>query len=129
MRYSEAIRKLEEEPTLEFKLVETYKTWTLKTDYDPRYLKDGILYFSLECEGEDSMGGAGEFSGNLLINDDRWEVVRHPVTWQEAIQAWADGKTVSVKLTTAGGEFERTKTPAEYIANDEITTGIWYVED
>ena len=43
MRYSEAILKLEKDPTLEFKLVERHKTWTLKTDYDPRFPEDGLF--------------------------------------------------------------------------------------
>lgn len=94
MRYSEAILKLEKDPTLVFKLLEAGKTWTLKTDYDPRFPDDESLYFIVECDSEDYHDSAVEFSGNLLINDDGWEVVRHPVTWQEAIQAWVDGKSI-----------------------------------
>lgn len=94
MTYSEAILRLEKDPTLEFRLVERHKTWTLKTDYDPIFPDDSV-YFILDCESEHYHEDALTFSGNLLINDDGWEsLVRHPVTWQEAIQAWVDGKSI-----------------------------------
>ena len=34
-----------------------------------------------------------KFFGNVSINS-KWQLVRQPVTWQEAIQAWLDGKTI-----------------------------------
>ena len=33
----------------------------------------------------------------LFTNQDDWELVRTPVTWQEAIQAWVDGKTIRIE--------------------------------
>ena len=71
-----------------------------------------------------------------------WEVIKEltedpkkkgeyqPVTWQEAIQAWADGKVVYVK-NKAGGRVFRHGGEGEtmYLLQSEIATGIWYVED
>lgn len=127
MRYSEAIRKLEEEPTLMFRLVETYKTWTLKTDYDPRFPNDGSLYFILECEGKNSLGEAGEFSGNLLTADDRWELIRHSVSCIEAIEAWAEGKDISVEV--GGRKLKFTHDSGVFnLSVQMINEGNWYVE-
>lgn len=127
MTYAEAILRLEKDPTLEFRLVEGYKTWTLKTDYDPRF-PDDTVYYILECQSEDYTGGALEFNGNLSINDDRWVGVGHPVTWQEALEAWADGKRVS---------YTYPKDPVPYsfqesnrlMCVDKIKYASWYVED
>lgn len=128
MRYSEAIQKLEKDPTLQFTLKETYKTWTLKTDYDPRFPRDESLYFMLECEGEDSMDGAGEFSGNLLMSDERWEVVRHPVTWQEAIQELANGKRIRCEFHNQSWDVAQLVENYLYFRK-ALDVGKWYVED
>ena len=127
MRYSEAICKLEKDPTLEFKLLETGKTWTLKTDYDPRFPDDESLYFIVECDSEVYHDGAVEFSGNLLINDDGWEVVRKPVTWQEAIQAWNDGKVV--KVSTIHQDYVFSPIEKMTVLPTMIKYGTWYVEE
>lgn len=128
MTYSEAILRLERDPTLEFKLVERYKTWTLKSDYDPMFPGDESLYFMLECEGEDSVDGAGEFSGNLLIDDDRWELIRQPVAWQEAMQELANGKRVWCEFHNQSWDV------GELVANylyfkKALNIGKWFVED
>ena len=57
-----------------------------------------------------------------------WELVRHPVTWQEAIQEFAKGKKLIVKFNnqewTLGALVELPK----YL-DIAITKGKWYVED
>ncbi len=53
-----------------------------------------------------------------------------PVTWQEAIQAWAeDGKTVTVLTLFGLGSREVKKSRGSSITEYEITKGTWYVED
>ena len=52
-----------------------------------------------------------------------------PVTWQEAIQAWADGKTVKVLTLFGLGSREVKKSRGSSITEYEITNGVWYVED
>ena len=65
---------------------------------------------------------------------DNWQLVRQPVTWQEAIQAWAEGKTVIVENTCAKRKYDGKKIflRDEYgnaMGSWEITNGTWYVED
>ena len=129
MRYSEAICKLEEDPTLEFKLVETHKTWTLRTDYNLGDTRDVPFRYILECDGEDSMGKAGEFSGNLLTKDDRWEVVRHSITWQEALEAWAKGRNVSVVVKGCTARFRHDDSYYARLSEQMINLGEWYIEE
>ena len=51
-----------------------------------------------------------------------------PVTWQEAIQAWVDGKTVKVLTLFGLGSREVKKSRGSSITEYEITNGVWYVE-
>ena len=59
---------------------------------------------------------------------DDWQEVKQPVTWQEAIQEFAKGKKLIVKLNnqewTLGALVELTN----YL-DIAITKGKWYVED
>ena len=61
--------------------------------------KDGVLVWSdngkpveLSLYGY-PIGGMGAKTGGT-IDKYKWQLVRTPVTWQEAIQAWLDGKTI-----------------------------------
>ena len=65
---------------------------------------------------------------------DNWQLVRQPVTWQEAIQAWAEGKTVIVENTCDKRKYDGKKffLKDEYgipLGSWEITNGTWYIED
>ena len=55
--------------------------------------------------------------------------VKQPVTWQEAIQAWVEGKTVTVLTLFGLGSREVKKSRGSSITEYEITNGVWYVED
>ncbi len=79
---------------------------------------------------------AGAFNKNFSTDLD-WQPVRQPVrqsawqpvTWQEAILAWADGRTVTV-LTPFGFESkEAKKSRGSSVTEYEITKGTWYLED
>lgn len=65
-------------------------------------------------------------AGYLSLDLD-WKPVRQSVTWQEAIQAWADGKTIRLKMP----EWEQVWKPTNAISFNhcQITQGSWYVED
>lgn len=87
---------------------------------DGKY-EDFILISNKEC-GID----------NLHIE---WELVRESVSWQEAFQAWADGKSVYVTLNgfikqyIGDGEYLKIKNISRGISVDEITKGKWYIEE
>lgn len=64
-----------------------------------------------------------------------WQLVSTPVTWQEAIQAWSEGKTVRCeregKLTCEYSQ-GRNKLTDQYgwgPEKDEFLTGTWFIED
>ena len=59
--------------------------------------------------------------------NDNWQLVKQPVTWQEAIQAWADGKRVTLKLDRREYAFCGFSDPAN--TRRAIKSGTWYVED
>lgn len=53
--------------------------------------------------------------------------MKQPVTWQEAIQAWADGKRVTLKLDRREYAFCGFSDQAN--TRRAINSGTWYVED
>jgi hypothetical protein len=60
-----------------------------------------------------------------------WQLVRTPVTWQEAIQAWVDGKTVKCYYPeNEKGIISKTFYPSCIGPTREVLlTGTWYIED
>lgn len=74
----------------------------------------------------DEQSRAGYFSGNCKLDLD-WQPISQPVPWQEAIQAWAGGKTIRLKMP----EWEQVWKPTNAISFNycQITQGSWYVED
>ena len=92
-------------------------------------------YFDLKILNKDGMpipqeikGGA--FNGNININRN-WQEVKQPVTWQEALEAWANGKKVKYKnehgcLTYSGSTLKDEIGP---LASYQLLNGTWYIED
>ena len=75
---------------------------------------------------DQSLGG-GAFNGNVALDLD-WQLVRQPVTWPEAIQAWGAGKIVSVEVD--GCEFKLTHDYSIFgLSKRMINLGTWYMED
>ncbi len=56
-----------------------------------------------------------------------------PVTWQEAIQAWADGKTIKTQSDDGIRTYRKTSKGLQSVlggvTKDELLNGNWYVED
>jgi len=69
------------------------------------------------------------FFGNININD-RWEIVRTSVTWQEAIQAYLDGKTIEVHCERCNVSSDPDKCILKgrnHICPHGIERGTWYI--
>lgn len=142
MKLWEVIKELTEDPTKKFERKDRYKHWVIGTDVVGGAISGETYYFMLDCDGEDSYGDAGNFTGNLANNEDDWQEVKQPVTWQEAIQAWADGKKVAWEEDADRRVFDRNKSwPISKYQNhlldqegDAVTVrmisgGKWYAED
>ena len=126
MKLWEVIKELTEDPTKKFesKLVSKDGTVCMRVDTRlPRYFKFEV--FNGKKLIDQSLG-SGAFNGNVALGLD-WQEVKQPVTWQEAIQAWADGKKVYV-VNKAGGRVFRYGAEM-HLLQPEIATGKWYVED
>ena len=64
--------------------------------------------------------------------EDLVDEVKKPVTWQEAIQAWAEGSRVTVEYESLGGIVKHGKIPFSEnfsVNRNELIQGTWYVED
>ena len=122
MKYWEIVKSVTENPALCGVAVIDSIRYELYVN-DSGTLESKTYYLKLGTNGT-SIGKAGN------IDFDGWEIVRQPIPWQEAIQAWADGKVVYVK-NKAGGRVFRHGGEGEtmYLLQSEIATGIWYVED
>ena len=75
----------------------------------------------------DQSRGAGAFNGNVALGLD-WRLVPQRVTWQEALQAWADGKKISFSYMGYDDRFDFED--SNYMMSvDKIKKAEWYVED
>ena len=141
MKLWEVMRLLEENPKREFeaKLKGSGNRVVMSVDnsigkfYMFDVYKDGSII--------GAFGNEGAFNGNVSLDLD-WYEVKQPVPWQEAIQAWADGKKVVWEEDGERRVFDRNKSWAipKYQSHlldqdgDAVTVrmvsgGKWYVED
>ena len=128
MKLWEVIKALTEDPTKKFERKDRYKHWVIGTDVVGGAISGETYYFMLDCDGEGTYGDAGKFSGNLANNEDDWQEVKQPVTWQEAIQAWADGKKVSYKYSY-NEMMHVFQDSNRMLSIEKIEDAVWYVED
>ena len=70
----------------------------------------------------------------LMAQD--WELVRTPVTWQEAIQAWIDGKTITAEECPGCSDGAGCRMKAKTISNEfgmtmcrSLFKGKWYIQE
>ena len=90
----------------------------------------GVYYYFEVFKEErlvDPSLGSGAFNGNAALNLD-WQLVRQPVTWQEAIEAWADGKKISYSYMGYDKRFpfEDSNT---MMTIEKVKRAEWFVED
>ena len=128
MKLWEVMRLLEEDPSRKFEYQDNQKKWLLYADagcYDDR------VFYMLDCwdnKGELKTGHRfGSLHGNLSTADN-WQLVKQPVTWQEAIQAWADGKKVSYKYSYNEMMYAF-QDSNRMLSIEKIEDAVWYVED
>ena len=119
MKYWEVVKRLTENPALIGVAVIDSIRHELYVK-DSGTLQSKTYYLKLGTNGT-SIGKAGN------IDFDGWQLVRQPVTWQEAIQAWADGKRVTLKFDRCEYAFCGFSDQAN--TRRAINSGTWYVED
>ena len=121
MKYWEVVKRLTENPALSG--VAVIGSTRYKLYVDDSGTLESKAYSLQPGKNGTSIGEAGN------VDFDGWEIVKQPVTWQEAIQAWADGKKVTVLTMFGLGSREVKKSRGSSITEYEITNGTWYVED
>ena len=131
MKLYEAMKLLDENRTdvYEAKMNDVWKyRLTAKTGFG------GYYHFEVFEDNKlvDQSFGSGGFNGNVAFNLD-WQLVRQPVrqpvTWQEAIQAWADGKKVSYSYKGYDKRYGFEHPNAMLLTTEKIKHAEWYVED
>lgn len=118
----EMIKALTENPKLRFKtglnsFVQVNKEdgsiiWTNKDGSNVGSLVDRFILYS-----------NGPCYDNLHID---WELVREPVPWQEALQAWIDGKEVIREMTGTSCIFS--KNNSFTVGRIELIEGKWFIK-
>ena len=127
MKLWEVIKALTEDPTKKFEAKLASEDWTACMRVDDVFQR----YFMFEVyDGERPVGQSldgGAFNFNVTLDLD-WQLVRQPVTWQEAIQAWGAGRIVSVEV--GGCKYKLTHDDSIFgLSERMINLGTWYVED
>jgi len=114
----EMLKELTENPNKRFKIVGSGKTDSVvgRIGNSVNWVKSG--------------------SATTMFIDEEWEEVRTEVTWQEAIEAWAKGSTVTCHLDTwiytykprTGDLFIPVVDDCgDELSADEILEGKWYI--
>ena len=128
MKLWEAMKLLDEDPSLKFEYKEERKKWLLYADVASY---DDLVFYMLDCW--DNYGEmiteheAGSLHGNLTTSDN-WQLVKQPITWQEAIQAWAEGKNISYSYLNDDIRYAFEDSNA-MMTVEKIKEAEWYVED
>ncbi len=119
MKLWEVIKELTEDPTKKFEQREPDWVETIGCE-------DGFLIYASEFRGE--LIDRGGITENADLNESDWQLVRQPVTWQEAIEAWGAGRIVSVVV--GGYKYKLTHDDSIFgLSERMINLGTWYVED
>lgn len=131
MKLWEVLKALEENPKKVFDSTYWVKRHLLRVD------ENGFMHLDvydiskklINCE----LGG-GNFNGNIHVNKMDWQEVKQPVTWQEALEAWANGGKVKCILHGKSFVYDHSKwgnmySGDGYLCDSEITEGIWYIEN
>lgn len=95
------------------------------------YCEEGYFVIDVYADNGkkiESWKTGGAFNGNIRAGLD-WRLVRPAVPWQEALQAWANGRVVSVYVPQGFGSETRRKDRGTMITEYEILKGLWYLED
>ena len=124
MKFWEVLKALDENPE---KVFESQRSGGRKARMTVEPEFSGFYKFEV-FKGKEllaqSLGGA--FNGNVALDFD-WQLVRQPVSWQEAIQAWSVGKRV--KVSTIQRDYVFSQIEKMEVSPMMIQDGIWYVED
>ena len=115
MKLSEAVAEIENDKTKVFESI----------SINPY---DGVLRLSIRDDRYFEIINLSTGKNQSLTNIDRvWAEIKKPVTWQEAIQAWATKKTVSM-IDGNGTEWIYDDTKAMEFVEEEILYGTWYIK-
>lgn len=61
--------------------------------------------------------------------DNDWQEIKKPVTWQEALEAWANGKPIKCECEFGIIYFKPPRQSSACLTAKLITHGTWYIED
>lgn len=115
----EIIKMLGENPNLRFKAVPYSEG---KMTFEEVCLVNGVLCW----------GGNNAYPLQVAIGkyDIDWQLVETPVTWQEALQAWAEEKTVICKFNDINEEYSEICFSNDYdihLTRYQILYGQWFI--
>jgi hypothetical protein len=73
-------------------------------------------------------GEDGEYSTSVVspMLNEEWELIREYIPWQEALQAWIDGKEVVRELSPTSCIFSKNNSFA--VSRHELIEGKWYIK-
>lgn len=65
-----------------------------------------------------------EFPLHIVLDDSEWEEVKQPVSWQEALEAWATGKAITLKINGVAHCIDYSGLA---LNKKDIQNGEWYI--
>jgi hypothetical protein len=122
MKIWEVMRLLEENPA------KVYEARLARNPWVARVLVEKGCYKFTGHDGNDGDQIIQPLVEERMTLDLDWYEVKQPVPWQEAIQAWADGKKVSYKYPDDEVMYPF-QNSNQMVTVEKIKTADWYVED
>lgn len=135
MKTSEMMAMLEKNPKLRFRCNGPGGTVHFVTTSHEKYYKQEALFQGMvrTDEFDKPLPPGLRFFGNVAI-DSEWELVPQSVPWQEALQAWAEGKTIKCEMIGASHAFildpqkmESSQFGATTFDMAWLKKGTWYI--
>ena len=127
MKLWEALKALDENPAKVLEAILVRNPWVARVRVEA-----GCYKFTVH-DADDGDQIIQSLVNKMTTLDLDWHEVKQLVTWQEAIQAWAGGKTIKTESSDGIRTYKRTTNSLQSVlggvTKDEIVNGKWYVED
>lgn len=128
MKLWEVLKELEENPK---------KVFECDTGSRIKFFDNKLYWYDKHDNPKEVFEIRDKRSGTGLRHNtgDIWQEVKQPVPWRAAIEAWMNGKTISVTQKDIGKRFYEGKDyllrdqHGDSVSEDEIAEGTWYIED
>lgn len=126
MKLWEVLKALEENPK---------KVFECDTGSRIKFFDNKLYWYDKHDNPKEVFEIRDKRSGTGLCHNtgDIWQEIKQPVPWQEAIEAWVNGKTIKCTFNNSDFVFDgykpKLRGQVDTIDRSQLQKGTWYIED